>query len=177
MRSPRSWPSVEERDWRSLAAPLLSPLGWIAFQVWLGIHAHETGVWFRVQGQAWKEGTSFGFTAIHRSLKAVASPLSSPANLITAVSVVTMVVLLWMLWKYHLPWPIVGYIAGVLLLMLLPKTVTARPRFLYTAFPLLIPAAVYFHRRGKELWPYVLAACAAGIVGLTGLYGVLGAIP
>jgi hypothetical protein len=36
---------------------------------------------------------------------------------------------------------------------------------------------VYFHRRGKELWPYVLAACAAGIVGLTGLYGVLGAIP
>jgi len=97
--------------------------------------------------------------------------------LFCAVFTATTLVLLWMLWKYHLPWPIVGYIAGVLLLMLLPKTVTARPRFLYTAFPLLIPAAVYFHRRGKELWPYVLSACAAGIVGLTALYGVLGAIP
>ena len=46
-----------------------SPLGWIAFQVWLGIHAHETGVWFRVQREAWNEGTSFGFTAINRSVE------------------------------------------------------------------------------------------------------------
>lgn len=166
-----------DRDWKSLIAVVLAPLGWIGFQLWLGVHSHEWGVWFRVQSEAWKEGTSFGWTALHRSVDAIAHPLSSPADLITAVSTVTMLVLLWMLWRYRLPWPIVAYIAGVLLLMLLPKTVTARPRFLYTAFPLLIPAAVYFHRRAKELWPYVVGACAAGIVGLTALYGVLGAIP
>ncbi len=167
----------EDREWRALAAPLLSPVGFVAFQIWLGIHAHESGVWFRVQREAWNEGTSFGFTAIRRTAEAVIHPLSSPADLITAVCVVTMLVLLWMLWQHRLPLPQVAYVAGVLLLMLVPKTVTARPRFLYTAFPLLIPAAVYFHRRGRLLWPYVLAACAAGLVGLAGLYGVLGAIP
>jgi Dolichyl-phosphate-mannose-protein mannosyltransferase len=166
-----------ERDWRALAAPLLSPLGFVAFQIWVGIHAHERGVWFRVQRQAWNEGTSFGFTAIRRSALALVHPLTSPADLITAVCVLAMLVLVWMLWTYRLPLPQVAYIAGVLFLMLVPKTVTARPRFLYTAFPLLIPAAVYFTRRGRELWPYVVAACAAGLVGLTGLYGVFGAIP
>jgi hypothetical protein len=167
----------DEREWRALAAPALSPIGFILFQVWLGVHAHESAVWFRVQRQAWNEGTSFGFTAIRRSALAVVHPLSSPADLITAVCVLTMLALLWMLWAHRLPLPLVAYVAGVLLLMLLPKTVTARPRFLYTAFPLLIPAAVYFQRRGRQLWPYALAACAAGLVGLAGLYGVLGAIP
>ena len=166
-----------DREWRSLSAPLLSPIGFVAFQVWLGVHAGEAGVWFRVQSEAWKEGTSFGFTAINRSVQAFAHPLRSPADLITAVSVLAMIALVWMLWHYRLPAPQIAYVAGILLLMLVPSTVTARPRFLYTAFPLLIPAAAYFHRRAPNLWPYVLAACAAGLVGLTGLYGVLGAIP
>ena len=37
------------RQWSSLAAPLLAPLGFVLFQLWLGWHADEAGVWFRVQ--------------------------------------------------------------------------------------------------------------------------------
>jgi hypothetical protein len=166
-----------DRAWRSLVAVVLAPVGFVAFQVWVGIHAGETGVWFRVQREAWKEGTSFGFTAISRSLKAFVHPLSSPTDVVTAASVVAMLILVWFLWKYRLPWPQIAYIAGVLALMLLPSTVTARPRFLYTAFPLFICAAAWLHHHGKEIWPYVIAACAAGLVGLAGLYGVLGAVP
>ena len=62
-------------------------------------------------------------------------------------------------------------------LMLLPSTVTARPRFIYTAFPMFIAAAVWFERDKRDWWPYVIGACSAGLVGLTALYGVLGAIP
>ena len=62
-------------------------------------------------------------------------------------------------------------------MMLLPSTVTARPRFLFTAFPLFIAAAVWFERNKRDWWPYVIGACSAGLVGLTALYGVLGAIP
>ncbi|MFM8947182.1 MAG: hypothetical protein ACKOJC_10840, partial [Actinomycetota bacterium] len=59
-----------------------------------------------------------------------------------------------------------------------PATVTARPRFLYTAFPLFITAAVWLDEpRLRDWWPYVLATCGAGLVALTGLYGVYGAIP
>jgi len=61
---------------------------------------------------------------------------------------------------------------------------------LYTAFPLLISAAAWIRdleiahehdseelSSGHELWTVMLALCAAGIVTLTGLYGVFGAIP
>ena len=91
-----------------------------------------------------------------------------------------MLLLLWFLYKNRLPAIFNAYIAVILLLMLLPSTVTARPRFLYTAFPLLISAAVWFERNerhDRDWWPYVVGACSAGLVGLTALYGVLGAIP
>jgi hypothetical protein len=64
--------------------------------------------------------------------------------------------------------------------MLVPATVTARPRFLFTAFPLLIGAAKWYELRRERdelLLPCTLAACGAGLAALTGLYGVFGAIP
>ncbi|MEI8239504.1 MAG: glycosyltransferase family 39 protein [Actinomycetota bacterium] len=167
----------ERREWSSLAAPLLSPMGFIGFQLWIGRRTGESGVWFRVQREAWREGTSFGITAARRSWSALLHPLSSPTNTITMASVFTIVVLLWFLWKHRLPWPIITYCVVVIALMLLPATVTARPRFVYTAFPLLISAAAWFEQSKRDWWPYVIGACAAGLVGLTALYGVLGAIP
>jgi hypothetical protein len=167
----------QQRQWRSLAAPLLAPVGFLGFQLWLGRHSGEAGVWFRVQTEAWGEGASFGFTAISRTLDAFAHPLTSPTDVITLASVFAMALLLWMAWRYRPTWPMSAYVAAVLFLMLMPSTVTARPRFLYTAFPLLITAAVWFQRRGSAWWPYAIGACSAGLVGLTALYGVLGAIP
>ncbi|MEY4174751.1 MAG: hypothetical protein RI900_1916 [Actinomycetota bacterium] len=167
----------ERREWKSLVAPLLSPIGFIGFQLWLGVHTSEPGVWFRVQTEAWGEGTSFGFTALRRTWRALISPLTSPTNTITLASVLAMLLLIWFLRKYRLPAAIVAYCAVVLVLMLLPETVTARPRFLYTAFPLLIPAAAWFSKAHRDWWTSAVAACVAGLVGLTALYGVLGAIP
>lgn len=167
----------DRREWRSLFAPLLAPAGFIGFMLWIDAHTGERGVWFRVQTEAWGEGTSFGLTAVRRTLKAFTHPLTSPTNTITAASVVTMILLLWFLHKHRLPSYCNAYVAVVLLLMLLPSTVTARPRFLFTAFPVLISAAVWFERDKRDWWPYVIGACSAGLVGLTALYGVLGAIP
>ncbi|MBK5333554.1 MAG: glycosyltransferase family 39 protein [Ilumatobacteraceae bacterium] len=167
----------QEHEWRSLAAPLLSPLGFVAFQIWLGHHTGEAGVWFRVQREAWAEGASYGLTAISKSYEAFAHPLTSPTNVITAATVMTMLLMIYFLWRRRLPLPMVAYIAGILVLMLIPNTVTARPRFLYTAFPLLISAAAFLHSDRRDWWPYVIGACSAGLVTLTALYGVFGAIP
>src|SRR6478736_6951986 len=71
-----------DRDWRSLAAPLLAPLGFIAFQLWLGQHTGEAGVWFRVQAEAWGEGASYGLTAVRKTFEAFTSPFTSPTNII-----------------------------------------------------------------------------------------------
>lgn len=171
-----------DREWRALVAVALAPVGFVAFQLWLWHHTGERTVWFRVQTEAWGEGASFGYTALRRSVLAFVHPLSSPTNTITALSVLATVVLLWFLWQHRLPPAVTAYVVVVLALMLLPATVTARPRFLYTAFPLLISAGVWFERRDRtnpdsDAWPLSLAACSAGLVGLVGLFGVFGAIP
>ena len=166
-----------ERDWKSLAAPILAPAGFVAFQLWLGHHTGEPGVWFRVQSEAWGEGASYGLTAIRKTVEAFTSPLTSPTNLITAATVMAMVRLIYFAWRRPLPPPMVAYIIGVLVFMLFPNTVTARPRFLYTAFPLLISAGAFLHSDRRDWWPYVIGACSAGLVSLTALYGVYGAIP
>ncbi|HEY4608821.1 MAG TPA: glycosyltransferase family 39 protein, partial [Ilumatobacteraceae bacterium] len=166
-----------DHEWKSLIAPLLSPLGFVAFQLWLGRHTGEAGVWFRVQSQAWGEGASYGLTAIRKTIEAFSSPLTSPTNIITAASVIAMLLMIYFAWVKRLPLPMVAYSAGVLALMLLPNTVTARPRFLYTAFPLFISAAAFLHTDRRDWWPYVIGACTAGLVILTALYGVFGAIP
>lgn len=166
------------RDWSALAAVLLSPLGFLGFQWWIGHHTGEARVWFRVQTEAWGEGTSFGFTAIRRTTMAIVHPLGSPTNTITLATVAALVLLVWFLRRHPLPAPMVAYSAVVVLLMLVPETVTARPRFLYTAFPLLISGAAWLEEEDERgWWPYAVGACAAGLVGLTALYGVYGAIP
>jgi hypothetical protein len=167
----------QRREWKSLSAPILAPLGFVAFQLWLGHHTGEAGVWFRVQSQAWGEGASYGLTAIRKSFEAFASPLTSPTNIITAASVLAMVLMIYFAWRRRLPLPMVAYCAGIIALMLLPNTVTARPRFLYTAFPLFISAGAFLHSDRRDWWPYVIGACSAGLVTLTALYGVFGAIP
>jgi Dolichyl-phosphate-mannose-protein mannosyltransferase len=167
----------ERREWRALAAPALAPMGFIGFMVFLDRHTGESGAWFRVQREAWSEGVSFGLTAFRNTWEALTSPLSSPTDTITAVSLVTLAALLYFLWKRRLPLPLVAFVVGILGLMLLPSTVTARPRFLYTAFPLLISAAAWFDAKRAEWWPWVVASCCVGLTALTALYGVLGAIP
>lgn len=170
----------ERREWRALIAVALAPIGFVTFQVWLGQHTGEAGAWFRVQREAWGEGASFGWTAIRNTAEAITQPLTSPTDTITALAVAGTVALVWMSWRAKLPWVLTAYSWCVLALMLAPATVTARPRFLYTAFPLLIGAAKWYESRREDdevLWPMSMAASGAGLAALTGLYGVFGAIP
>lgn len=174
------YPAIRDRrDWHALSAVLIAPLGFIAFQIWLGQHTGEAGVWFRVQREAWGEGASFGWTAITNTAEALASPFSSPTDTLTAGSLVATVVLLILSWKAKLPWMLTVYSWAIVALMLLPATVTARPRFLFTAFPLLIGAAAWYEQRERQdnLWTYTMASCGVGLVALTALYGTFGAIP
>ena len=165
------------RDWSSLVAPLLAPAGIVAFHLYLTFQTGEWGVWFRVQSEAWDEGTSFGATAVSNTFEFFASPFASPTDAITALTFLCMIAGLWCLWRKPLPSPIVAYVAVILALMLIPLTVTARPRFVFTAFPLLISVAAWWPRRARYGWELLLLTCGAGLVALTGLYATYGVIP
>jgi Gpi18-like mannosyltransferase len=167
----------ERREWKALIAPALSPIGLILFHIFLSRHANESMVWFRVQNEAWGEGVSFGVSALRNIGTAVSSPLSSPGSMLTLGSVVAMGFMLWAMWKVRLPAPMVAYTVVVLALMLVPETVTARPRFLFTAFPLFIAFAAWWPARRRDGWAMVMSACGAGLVAVTAVYGSFGAIP
>ena len=177
-----------DRAWRSLVAPALAPLGFIWFQWYIDRVTGERGAWFRVQREAWSEGTSFGVTAIKDTWGFLASPLDSPTDALTALTVLALIFMGYCLWRRPLPAPLVAYSAVVVALMLIPETVTARPRFLFTAFPLFIAVAAWWpdpdddpdHHRAswdRAGWDLTLVLSGAGLVSLTSLYAVFGAIP
>ena len=176
------------RDWRSLVAPVLAPIGFIGFQWYVDRTAGERGAWFRVQSEAWSEGTSFGVTAFTNTAQFITNPLGSPTDALTALSVVSLIAMVYCAWRVRLSWILSAYSAAVIVLMLMPETVTARPRFLFTAFPLIIAVAAWWpdpdddpdHHRAswdRAGWDLTLVLCGAGLVAVTGLYGVFGAIP
>lgn len=166
-----------DREWRSLWAPALSPLGYVGFMLFLWHHTGEKLSWFRVQREAWNEGTSFGVTAISRLVSFVTNPFSSPSDLLTAASLVLMGLMLWTAHRHRLPLPMITYSLGILVLMLMPATVTARPRFLFTAFPLLISAGAMLRDDDDTWWPILIVLLSGSLIGVTALYGVFGAIP
>lgn len=179
---------ARRRDWMALIPVVLSPLGFIGFQLYIDAQTGESGAWFRVQREAWSEGTSFGATAVANTFGFVTSPLDSPADALTALSLVALLAMVFCLWRCHLPLPLVAFCAVVIALMLIPETVTARPRFLFTAFPLFIAVGAWWpepeddpdHHRAswdRSGWDFVLVLGGAGLAALTGLYGVFGAIP
>ena len=157
----------EDREWKSLIAPALSPLGFIGFMAFLRHHTGENWAWFRVQREAWKEGTSFGATAIDSTFDFIRNPTDSPTTLLTAASMFALVIALVALWRHRLPLMYTAYSATIIVLMLLPATVTARPRFLFTAFPLLFPFARLLRDDEEEWWPVVVLVMATGLVAVT----------
>ena len=167
----------ERREWKALIAPALSPLGFIGFMLFLRFHTDENWAWFRVQREAWKEGTSFGATAVTRTFDFFLNPASSPTSVLTAASMTAMIIGILCARKYKIHLMYVAYTAVVLALMLIPATVTARPRFLFTAFPLFFPVARALRDEDDRLWPIVVTVMVAGLVTVTGIYGVRGAIP
>jgi hypothetical protein len=140
-------------------------------------HTTEDWAWFRVQRQAWQEGTSFGATAVQRTFDFFLRPVSSPTSVLTAASVVAMVIALVLARKYKMNLVYWAYTAVVLGLMLIPATVTARPRFLFTAFPLFFPVARALRDDEDRWWPLVVMVMIGGLITVTGIYGVRGAIP
>ena len=170
--------------WRAIAATAVMPMGFIAVISYIGSVAGERWVWFRVQREAWDEGLSFGWSTLRFVAEWLVAPLGSPTRALTAASVIVIVIGLVAMRRTRTHPALVAYTIGVVALMLSPATVTARPRFVITAFGLLLASAAWWEdhgpsdpsrRRNVEL--VVIATSAAGLVTATAIYGLLGAIP
>jgi len=182
------------RDWSSLAAPLLAPIGFIGFMLYVDSEAGERGAWFRVQREAWDEGLSFGWTAVELTFEFFTGPFESPTGALTVACLGATAFMAWASIRVGLPWEWLAYSAVIIMMVLLPDTVTIRPRFVLAAFPLFIGVAAWWPDKCVErgsgddtaatrsenarlAWDTIVLLSGAGLVGLTGLYVALGAIP
>ena len=102
-RSPASSPSAGPRDWISLVAVVLAPLGFIVFQLYVDHTAGERGAWFRVQTRGVEGGDELRRHRGHEHRSSSSSiRCSSPTDALTALSMAALVAMVWCAWKVRL---------------------------------------------------------------------------
>lgn len=136
-----------DRDLRSLAAPLLAPVGTLAFFAYL---AHRTGdrlAWFTAQREAWREqidllATVRRFGVVFTDPAGEAGAMRDVNALVPVLGTVLAVLALGMLARWRPPGPLVVYALVALGLALVSSTIGTRPRMLLAAFPLVMALGI-----------------------------------
>jgi hypothetical protein len=170
----------KRRQWRSLIAVALAPVGVLGYHAYLRVHTGEWGAWNRAQRDAWNEGWSWGATAVRFTWRFLENPLGTASGatyLHTALALAMLGFGLFCSIRVRLPWPMLAYVAVVVALMVGPETVSARPRFVFTAFPLLLGVAAWWPQRPREAWDGLLVLSAGGLAAAAMFYGSFAAIP
>jgi hypothetical protein len=170
----------KRRQWGSLISVAIAPLGVLAYHAYLRVHTGEWGAWNRAQREAWNEGWSWGATAIRFTWRFLENPLGTAYGatyLHTAIALALLGFGLFCSIRVRLPWPMLAYVAVVAALMVGPDTVSARPRFLFTAFPLLVGIAAWWPRQPREAWEGLIVVSAGSLAAAAMFYGSFAAIP
>jgi hypothetical protein len=171
---------VRNRQWRSLVAVALSPLGGIAYFVYLRVHTGESNAWNRAQQDAWGESWSWGATAVRYVWRFFENPLGTGFGALymhTTLAIAVFAFGMFCAVRTRLPWPWMAFVIVIGIMMLGPKIVSARPRFVWTAFPLAIAVAAWWPRRPRHAWDALVAASAGSLVTFAVLYGGWAIIP
>jgi hypothetical protein len=149
------------RDWLSLVAPLLAPLGFLGYQGYLWHATGRRDAWFAVEHYGWRQRYDFGGETLR--ILTGAHPLRSGllAVQLFGAGTLLLVLLLAVVRRVKLPGLLLGYTAAMLLPLLVASRLGLRPRFLLTAFPLMLVV-------GQALRSYAFAAyCVISTIGLT----------
>jgi len=143
-----------DRDWRSLAAPILAPLGTVVYLLWTWSHTGTLAAFSRTERGGWHSYVSLAYP--FRILwHLVAHPLTSYANqrLVFAGIIFTIVALIIAV-RDRQPSVVLIYGAAVGMLAMVTAPVGPRPRILLDAFPLILAVAL----RCRDGWKFKAAA-------------------
>lgn len=137
----------DDRDWGSLAAPALAPMGFVLYMGWLWAQTGTPDVWFRVQREGWNERIDWGRTQWGelnlwpRLLTDLDFTDIWLLHHVKIIGVIFIVVTLVLLYRWRPPAILAAYAVPVIVLALISATLGARPRFIFTAFPLIAALA------------------------------------
>lgn len=151
-----------ERDWRSLWAPALAPLGFLAWIVYVGVRAGSAFAYFDIQRNEWGASFDFGLTTLRTVRDVITLDWSSEEALLNlALLVVIGIVGLVLALRRRLDPVWLAYAVAVVVLVAGNERQASDGRFLLLAFPLFVAFALSIPRR---VLPWV-AACSAMVMG------------
>lgn len=173
------WHDAEAR--RSMAAPLLSPFGILAFAAFLKVWAGSAMASFVAQRDGWHESTTI--LAVPQMLVTLVQEIASPSHLaavnlngvVGLLGTVFLVVALRWLWRdrFSLPIEVWVYVAAMTFLMLTSAHVPPNPRMLITTFPVVLVFAKWLHGRAFVRMAWLTGASLVGLSVLTYVGAVL----
>lgn len=159
------------RAWRSLIAPVLAPAGIV---VWFGYLWATTGsvmAWFRTEQGGWGEKVD-PLALRHLIVDDLHHPLLYPnlyVPLIGTLGVVLIIVVLGVLMRpgvpeslRRVPSVLIVFTAVILAMSIMSRTLGLRPRFILTAFPLIM--VLGYRLRGSA--HALVTACFAGLMSM-----------
>lgn len=160
-----AWASAEavrrRREWRSLLAPLLAPLGFLGYLGYLHVHVGTWRAWQQVEARVWHQDIDFSARMIR---------LLSPAEIVKhaartdwhyfsfVAGLIFVVLAVGCLLKWRPPGILGAYTAGALAFCFLSSQVSPRPRMVLIAVPLFLACADRLPARQFRL---LLGTCAA----------------
>jgi hypothetical protein len=148
-----------DRDWRALAAPILTPVGFASYQVWLWWHTGNPAAWRVTERGGWKSYPSLLYP-IHIVVSFLRDPIANTETTdILFVGTVVTVIGAVMAIRSRMPMAALLYGLGAAFLGLVSAPIGLRPRFILLAFPLII--AVGTRLRGR---PYLAVVTASAIL-------------
>jgi hypothetical protein len=138
---------VPDRKWRSLAAPIVAPLGFVAYQLWLWQHTGHLNAWRLTERGGWKSYPSLVY-AVHTVVVFVKDPIATNQTddllfVCTALVVFASVVAI----RSSMPRPVLLYGLAAAVLGMISAPIGLRPRFIFLAFPLIIAVATWLRGR------------------------------
>ena len=157
-----------DRDWRSLTAPILAPIGFIAYLGYLWWRTGDPWYWFKVNRVFWHD--DFGSWPELRLLMGGSHTQISQAGtdrvlliggLLAGLLVLS--VLVYLLFRARLPAVMISYALSYELLSMISQVLAPRPRFIFAAFPLVM--ALGFTLRDSVM-DMALAVSSAAMVML-----------
>jgi hypothetical protein len=154
---------LRERRFGALVAPVLAPLGFVAYMAYLRIHTGQLDAWRLTERGGWHSFASptYPFRILGTFLRDPLSPTLT--GQILFVGTVAAVIGVLLMFREHQPAPVLLYALGAVAAAAVSQPVGLRPRFWMLAFPMIIALGTRYEGRVHRVLVVVSAALLVAV--------------
>jgi hypothetical protein len=167
------WGAIEAvrrgREWRALVAPLLAPIGGLAYVAYLDAHTGAATAFLTAEDVGWERRLDFGAWSLSHVFAYARQGRALFLVVTIALMLIGATIGLWLMIRWRPPSVITVYVAGIVALSVLFSHPVSIPRYFMGAFPVLIPVADRLSKRSYRVAVLGSAALLAVLFTVTSL--------